>query len=110
MSTPSIYTIGQLKAFLASRVAALAPIVDGATEHGSTHTRGRYEAYAEVIALIEGIEAHEAAKTARTAPIAGQDIERGECVTIKDGVAYPFPRTADMDAAAQATGGSNGEA
>lgn len=54
MTTPTIYNIGQLRAYLQGRLSAIDSALPAA--------QGRMHAYAEVVALIEGIEAHEAKK------------------------------------------------
>lgn len=126
MSTPSIYTMGQLKAYLAARAAH----IDGLGDNADLIQSARCDAFKEIIGLIEGIEAHEAATagpkpfpalTADLAKAQGFDdlaarMAAGESpldVAMSQGPAVAAalaPRTADMDAVAQATGGSNGEA
>lgn len=68
MGTPAIYTMGQLKAYITGRLAAINAAPAPATPTTSAAMdAGRVNAYADCLALIDGIEAHEAAKAAPTA-------------------------------------------
>jgi hypothetical protein len=56
MATPSIYTLGQLKAYLASRTAH----IEGLGDNADIIQTARADAFKDVLAHIDAIEAHDA--------------------------------------------------